>query len=338
MELIYIRTDGMGNVSSGYLSNFEAAFAISTDIDYVTNNFTLTMAIPEDEEDVLYEENLISTIVFVDGTEYGGEIKGYTIDEEANTITYTGRTWRGTMSQYVIEPPSGQDYLVVSGNLADSLALLPWSDYIDIAPTDYSGGSFQFDRYIKVFEGATKLLKAADSSLRIGLVFESSGSSGTVTLTVQPARDLASLIEVSQDYNDRVSLKITRDDSTPKVLICLGQGELKNRQVVKLYADDDWNVSTTPIVGAYPVETYDYSSSTALEADGRKQFAELIANHEKIELTIDDLDVRLSDIISGKDILTGQTVKAEITSITWRCTNYGEYQEESYEYRTEVLI
>ena len=338
MDLIYIRTNEDSTVDSGFLTNFESTFVVSTDVDYVTNKFEVTVPLPTEKADLLWTENGISSILFVEGTEYGGLIEGSVIDIEQNTITYTGRTWRGNLDQWIVEPPAGQDYLIVSGNLADSLRLLPMGSYISVQNTAYTGNSFQFDRYCTTFEGATKLLTAAQANLRMGIEFVSNGNTGVANLSIVETRDLTSLVEVSQDYNDQINLKITRDGNTPKHLICLGQGELKDREVVNLYADDEWNISTTPIVGAYPVAVYDYSSSTALQADGTKYFKELIHNHEQIEVTINDLDIKLSDIIAAKDILTGEEVSAEITSITWRCANYGDYQSESYEYQTRVLL
>ena len=338
MDLIYVRTDGDGITTSGFLTNYEATFDVSTDLDYVTNKFEITTALPTSKEGLLWAENEISTIIYVEGTEYGGEISGSEISIADNTIKYTGRTWRGCLDQWIIEPPAGQDYLVVSGNLAESLRLLPMGEFISVSDTPYVGGTYQFNRYIKTFEGATNLLTAAQSNLRMAFRFVSDGESGTAWLDVVEARDMRNTVEVSQDYNDKIQLTITRDGNTPRELICLGSGELKDRQVLKLYADSDWNVSTTPIVGAYPVEVYDFSSSEDLAADGRKHFLELIHNHEQIEVTISDLDIRLSDIIGAKDILTGETVSAEITSIIWRCTNYGDYQVENYEYKTRVLM
>lgn len=338
MDLIFVRTDADGTTTSGFLTNYEATFDVSTDLDYVTNNFEITMMLPTDKSGLLWAENEISTFVYVEGTEYGGEITGSQISIADNTIKYTGRTWRGCLDQWIIEPPTGQDYLVVSGNLADSLRLLPMGDFVSVSDTPYVGGTYQFARYVTTFNGATNLLTAAQSNLRMAFRFESDGDSGTAWLDVVEARDMRNTVEVSQDYNDKIQLTITRDGNTPRELICLGSGELKDREVVKLYADEGWNVSTTPIAGAYPVEVYDFSSSEDLTADGRKHFLELIHNHEQIEVTISDLDIRLSDVIGAKDILTGETVSAEITSIIWRCTNYGDYQVENYEYKTRVLM
>lgn len=339
MDLIYIRNRN-GTYDSGYLHHYEVDFDVTSDLENTTNDFELKMPLPKDANDLYWLENQISSFIYVEGTEYGGEILGSTIDLEGNTVSYTGRTWRGTLDQYVIEPPAGQDYRIVSGNLATILNDLPKNDKLTYAPTLYTIGSFQFDRYIKVFEGATKLLSACDNDLRLVFSFEQTANqyTGVITAEIAPKRDLTDLVEVSQDYNDKVQLKITHDSQTPRHLICLGQGELHARQVVHLYADEDWNVSTTPIAGSYPVEIYDYSSSTSLEADGRKKFAEYIGNHEQIDVSIDDLDVQLGDIIAAKDNITGETVTAEITKIVYKCTDYGTYQQESYEYQTKVRI
>ena len=338
MDLIYVRTDQHGVQTSGYLSNYEIAFDITTDVDYPTNKFELTMVLPESGDDLLWAENSISSIIYIDGTEYGGEISGSVIDIASKTIKYTGRTWRGCLDQWIVEPPAGQDYLIVSGNLADSLRLLPMGDYIEVENTTYTGGTYQFERYCTTFSGVTGLLGDAQADLRAHIEWESNGYGGAAKLSVVPARDLRNTVEVSQDYNDQIQLKITKDGDTPRELICLGRGELHEREVIKLYADEDWNISTTPIAGAYPVDSYEFAASDDLLGDGRKHFLEVIHNHEQIEVSINDLDVQLSDIIGAKDILTGEFVSAEITSITRRCTDYGDYQTESYEYRTKVLL
>jgi hypothetical protein len=211
-------------------------------------------------------------------------------------------------------------------------------DWIEVANTSYTGGAYQFNRYIPTFEGATNLLTAAQSNLRMAFNFESDGYGGKAILNIIEARDRRNEIEVSQDYNDKIQLKIVRDGNTPRHIICLGQGELHEREVIHLYADEDWNVTQTPIAGAFPVEAYDASATEDLLGDGTKYFKELIHNHEQIEVNINDLDIQLSDIIGGKDVLTNETVSAEITTIVWRVENYGEYQSEVYEYKTRVLL
>ena len=339
MELMYIRNRN-GTYDSGYLSGYEVDFDISTENADDTNDFALSMPLPADTAGLLFLEGEISSIIYIDGTEYGGEILGSEQDIAENKITYTGRTWRGTLDQYIIEPPAGQDYLVVSGNLATILRALPMSSYIQVEDTTYSSGSFQFNRYIKVHEGARSLLANVDPSLRLMLSFSQTDGAytGITSLSIKPANDISDLIEASQDYSDRIKLKMTYDHKTPRHLICLGQGELHEREVIHLYADADWNVSQTPIAGAYPVDAYDYSSSENLLSDGKKHYAELIANHRQIEVSVSDIEVGLGDIISAKNQLTGESIKAEISNIIYHCTDDGRVQTESYQYKTKVRI
>ena len=241
------------------------------------------------------------------------------------------------MSQYIIEPPSGEDYRTVSGgtNLAAALSALPMHPVVEVNSTEYAlGRSFQYNRYVTVHEGATRLLKAADPSLR--MKFEYVESTGKVNLTIAEAEDRTDLIEISQDYDDKVKLMITRDSNTPKHLICLGSGELSEREVVHLYADSSWNVSQTAISGAYPVETYDYSGSASLLTDGMKHFKELIEQHTQIEVSVEGLELNLSDIIAARERITGEYVTAEINRIIWKCSDRGIYKKESFQYSTKI--
>lgn len=338
MDLMFIRHDAEGElIDAGYLTRYDAAFDITTDLEYLTNEFELTTALPNCAEDLLWSENGNSTMIFVEGTEFGGIITGSETNLDANEIKYSGWTWRGMLQNYIIEPPAGQAYLTVSGNLADIISALPMPSFIEVAPTTYSTQSYQFNRYVTTYKGVTQLLASVDPQLRLSLSFESDMDSGTVTLEIIEARDLRNLIELSQDYG-QIDLQITYDSSTPRHLICLGSGELQEREVIHLYADADWNISQTPILNAYPTETYDYSSSEDLLKDGTKHFEELIANHQQIEVSISGLGVQLSDIIAAKDNLTGEGVEAEITSIIYRCSDRETYQTESYEYKTKTLM
>jgi len=339
MDLMYIRNRD-GQYDSGILSNFKIDVDISTDTEYVTNDFELQMNIPDDAEELYYVENEVSTIIYAEGTEFGGEITGYKIDVGEGLIKYTGRTWRGLLEEWIIEPPAGQDYKVVSGNLAASIRTLPLPSVIEVQDTTYSGNRFQFDRYCTTFAGITKLIQAANPDLRIAIDFEQDAGAytGKARLSIVPVRDMTNMVEVSQDYNDKIQLQMTRDGKTPRHLICLGKGELHEREVIHLYADSNWNITRTAIAGAHPVETYDFSASEALLADGTKHYQELISNHKQIDVQISGLDVRLGDIISARHHLIEEDIQAEITKIIWHCENFGNYQVESYEYKTKVRI
>lgn len=337
MDLIYITAADGTPTRMGFLKHYEADFEIGSTAE-ANNDFEIKMEIPE-REDLLFIENEISTRVFVEGTEWGGEITGTIFDLEDGTVTYTGRTWRGTFDQEIIEPPAGEDYRIVSGNISEILRGLPIRPYMAVQDCGYSIGSLQLDRYIRTREGISAIFQKADADLRLRLVYELyDGYEGHVLVYVEPKANLTDQIEVSQDYNDKIHLRITRDGNTPKRMICLGRGELKDREVLNLYADDDWNISTTEQGAAFPVEIYDYGSSEDLEADGRKKFAEAIGNHRQIEVSISDLDIELGDIISARDHITGEQIEAEISGIVWKHSDYGDYSSESFEYKTKVRL
>ena len=338
MDLIYIRYDVSGNlIDSGYLSRYDAAFDITTDLEYLTNTFSLTMKLPDSGEGLLWSENGNSTIIFEEGTEYGGVISGSKPNIANNTIEYTGYTWRGMLMGYIIEPPAGQAYLTVSGNIADIINALPIGDYIEAEETTYTTGTYHFNRYVTTYKGITQLLAFANPDLRMSFAFESNGDTGKAYLSIVEARDLRDLVELSQDYG-KIDLQITYDHSTPRHLICLGQGELTEREVIHLYADSDWNITQTEIPDAYPVDVYDNTSTENLLEDGISHFEELIANHEQIDVSATGLGIQLSDIIAAKDNLTGEYASAEITSVVRRISDRGTYQTESYEFKTKVLL
>ena len=79
MELIYKKTaDGV--TTEGFLRNYEADFDITTEAESPTNDFEIIMPLPSSASDMLYLENQISTIVYADGSEFGGIISGYSIN------------------------------------------------------------------------------------------------------------------------------------------------------------------------------------------------------------------------------------------------------------------
>ena len=63
-------------------------------------------------------------IWYVKDEEYGGIVDDVKVDTEKSKVYYSGRSWRGVLEKKVIRPDTGKDYLVVSGDANDILALL----------------------------------------------------------------------------------------------------------------------------------------------------------------------------------------------------------------------
>ena len=60
--------------------------------------------------------------IYIPDTEFGGIVKEIESDTNNEVIYVRGYTWRGQMGKKVIEPPSGQDYKTISGELNACIA------------------------------------------------------------------------------------------------------------------------------------------------------------------------------------------------------------------------
>ena len=100
-------------------------------------------------------------------------------------------------------------------------------------------------------------------------------------------------------------------------LICLGQGNLSERTVINLYADENGNVSQNPhYVGLDEIaEVYDYSNVES-EEELLKSGIDKLLEYQKagsIEITIENSEKDVGDIVGGEEVVTGLKISGEIT-------------------------
>lgn len=298
MDMIYANTSGS---ELGFLTH------CSLDLDIGdTNDFEITHRSKEKLLDFGYS-------VYVNGTEYGGIISRIEVDTSSNKITYSGKTWRGLLEYYIIKPTSGADYRVVSGTVSGIIQALITefgiSGLYSVTASAVTVSNFQFDRYCTFLSGITKMLKSVNCRLNI------SCSNGSVSLAAVPITDYSDTLEYSQDSN--INFKVEDDRGGINHLICLGCGQLQNRQVIDLYLQSDGTIGTTKYYSGISerAEVYDFSnveSAAELEKSGREHFQELM-NSQKLEMSIGDIEVELGDIVGGRERITGMSMKAAIT-------------------------
>lgn len=252
--------------------------------------------------------------IYIQGTEYGGIIDAVESDTANAEVTYSGRTWHGILNSHIFLPDAGQDYLTVSGEANAVLASLVkrcgLDDLFTVSAED-SGITIpttQMNLYIEGYSGICKVLQKAGAKLLIRY-----GASG-------PELSAAKIADYSQDGVDSDVMDFTAKRSKGKVnhLICLGKGELKNRLIVHLYADEEGNISTTQsLFGANEyATTYEYSSvddAEELTENGKDRFAELQAQDE-LNVTINDTSelYDIGDIVGASDSTTGISVAVTI--------------------------
>lgn len=279
--------------------------------------------IPRDE---WRPEYTFGNVFYVKDTEYGGIIGEVDTSTAEDTISLLGRTWRGMLDKKIIRPPTGQDYKRASGELNAVLGELiteQFDDYFVVSQDDtgVSLTNYQFDRYCTLLTGVTKMLQSVGCRLRITYKQQERGQPGYVELSAVPVVDYSEQIELSQDSQLNFTFKNCRNGVNH--LICLGKGELQDRQVIDLYVQEDGSIGSEPYyTGIQEIaETYEDTSSETdeLEEKGREKLLELM-NSTSFSMDVETLnmDVAIGDIIGGRDYLTGLYAKKPIVRKIYR--------------------
>ena len=298
MELIYADTNGS---EIGFLTDFNLDLDIGS-----TNDFEIAMIANEKIMDFGWK-------IYANNTEYGGIISKIDVDTASNRIAYSGQTWRGILNNYIISPPSGSDYLTVSGNVSTIISGLISGFGINnlyaVAASTATVTDYQFDRYCTLLTGIDKMLKSVDCRLNVVC------NNGAVTLSPVAIHDYSAELEYSQDSN--INFRIQDNRNGVNHLICLGQGDLRDRQVLNLYLLADGTIGTTQYYTGLSerADVFDFpavESLDELEKFGRERFA-LLLNSQKMEMTIGDIAVELGDIVGGRERITGIYMKRPIT-------------------------
>ena len=279
----------------------------------VLKDYALDLAFGKDENDFECEVDIESNccsedfLLYIEGTEYGGIVDTIKIDTEAKKLTYCGRTWTGILGSKVLKPDAGEDYLIVNGEtntVLRGLIARMGLDGLFAASVDDSGivvSNYKFNRYTDGYTGILKMLESVNAKLKIKY------NGGSVVLSAEP------LIDYSQNEefdSSQVSFSVEKHYNMVNHLICLGSGELSERQVVHLYADAEGNISTTQsIFGVDEVEkTFDYpnaESADDLVDRGKERFEEL-RNLDTINIDFDaNQDYDIGDIVGARENLTG---------------------------------
>lgn len=285
---------------------------MDADIDFAvgSDENDYEIKIRRDQWDKLY---VYGNIFYIKNTEFGGIIGRKKVNTAEDTISLYGRTWRGKLDKKVIRPPAGQDYRKVSGELNSVLNTLTteqFNDYFVVsqADTGVTVTNYQFDRYCTLLAGITKMLKSVGYKLHIEYVQQERGQPGYVELSAVPIVDYSEQIELSQDSR----LNFTFDETKNGVnhLVCLGKGELQDRQVIDLYVGQSGSIGTTQYyTGVQEVaEVYENTSAETeeLKEKGREKLQELM-NSTSFSMDVEalDMEVEIGDIIGGRDYTTG---------------------------------
>lgn len=260
--------------------------------------------------------------VFIKDTEFGGILGEVGSNTSSNTLIWKGYTWRGLLEKKVIVPPAGEDYYIAQGELNSIIRNLiePMFGGVFRVPDIDTGVSvkFQFDRYCTLLKGLTKMLKSKGYRLDIRYNQGEPNGSGWVDVQAVPIVDYSEQIELSQD--SKLNFSMSEKKNGINHLIVLGKGELKDRIVIHLYAQEDGSIGTEPYYEGIDelTEVYDNSSAETeeLEEMGRDEFLKRM-NTKTFEMDVEALgiDVNIGDIVGGRDYITGMYMAKPLENI-----------------------
>lgn len=283
--------------------------------------YELDLAFGADENDfecTVTAENHVcenGSLLFFEGTEYGGMVDAIESNTATDDVIYSGRTWHGMLNSKVLEPDAGESYLVLNGEANTVLAsLVQRMGLTDLfSASDEDSGitikSYKMNRYILGYDGIMKMLASAGAKLKIKF------SDGVAVLSAHPVKDYTKDEEFDSDL---VPFTAKRNYKSVNHLVCLGSGELSNRLVVHLYADEEGNIShTQTFTGIDEITSiYEYSQiseESELIAEGKAKFKELLATDEiVIDFDADSDEYDVGDIIGAVDNVTGLSAHATI--------------------------
>jgi len=266
-------------------------------------------------------------LLYAEGSDVGGVVRGFESETDSDLFSIVGDTWTGVLERHVIGPPSGSDYLTISGEARDCVAqvvALTGLTSLYVVDERRTGISFTHTftgsrdeaesdagRYMGAWSAIWQMM--LDHGLSVSFAWD--GAAKKVRMVVGRRADRTS----DEEQQAGVSkLGITRKDVTNH-LICLGQGNLKERTRVDLYIDGKGNVSKTQTFKGLDelADVYDDSAAedaSKLEEDGRKKFAEIWKDHEQITDTASKgLQLNLGDLVGGTDERSGISATAIIS-------------------------
>lgn len=251
---------------------------------------------------------------------YGGVVDDVKIDTYNNVVTYSGRTLQGVLAQKVVQPNQGEDYLIVSGNVKNVLESLITRHYLSALVVVDDGvnkniNSYQFDRYTDLYKGINKMLKANGMKLNIYFFNKMIHISAV------------DLVDYSQDEewdSSQLSFVIEKAQNYVNHLICLGKGELKEREVIHLYRAKNGQIGSTQeyFNDEEICEVYDNSSTEELEADSRKHFEEVIQKVMSVDMNFkNNQSYDIGDVVGMRESLTNTFITRSIVKCILKLQN-----------------
>jgi len=310
MDLIYVNTSKDESILTDYtldiaFGNDENDFEIKCNINNNVLDYQYLFYVSEEDKE----------------SQYGGIIDSIVVNTKDNTITYGGRSFQGILSSKIIQPDNGQDYYVVSGNVCNvARSLISRVGLDDLFVVNNSSSksivSYQFDRYIDLYTGIKKMAKTLNLKVKMAYF------DGHIYINFNE------IVDYSDDEewdSSQMTLTVSNSKNYVNHLICLGKGELKDREVIHLYRDNNDSIVSTKYYDKLDeiCNVYENTSTDTLLEDSTTHFKEII---EDIKNTSIDFDAKeynydIGDVVGVRENLTNTFVRREIVKTILKIAN-----------------
>lgn len=279
----------------------------------VLHNYKLDMAYGFDENDFELSVNITNHVcgegflIYAEGTEYGGVIRRIKVKTATDELVYKGDTWHGILTKKILEPPAGEDYLICNGEANAVLAQL--IDTMGLSGLYRAAGNnsgltisgYQMHRYTNGYDGIKNMLSSVDGKLNITF------KNGFVELSANPLVDYSQNDEFD---SSQINFDVEKNYKKTNHVICLGQGDLKEREVMHLYADTAGNISETQTQFGLDEVSAVYENVNAATAEELKnggiEFLQKAWDSDSLQVDFDANRVYdIGDIVGARENVTG---------------------------------
>lgn len=229
--------------------------------------------------------------------EYGGIIER---SDDGTEYRRTGYTWRGLLSQWLIEPPAGADYYVVSGDINTIVGnivkgVLGGFFSAETGEIGVKVSNYQFPLHCTVLDGLMGLCEVHNCKLYIRNTIEN----GALKVIVSARAAVHKILSETA-----FSATITVSEMGINHLVCWGKGELKERIRKDLYLQPDGSVTYSQYYTGFKerqavYENSSYESEEKFLNDAIKRLKEL-ASFTKMTITHVTADADVGDFLLAK--------------------------------------
>lgn len=293
MDLIYTNA---AREEQGIIMNY------TLDLEESIESESCTFEIGMASEDNLLE---VGSLVYIEHTEFGGIVDALMVDTEAQTITATGRTFRGILGSKIILDPTERT-MDANAILSSLISTYHLTSLFSVSTATSATITHSFTRYMKLYEAIERML--SDNGLKLDVKY--SLSEHKAILSAVPIDDYSNEAELT---SDRFAFKLRTGINPANHSIAVGasgapvqrylwpDGSIKltqyytdDKEIVRVDVDEDETDQQKLIEKAIELLTEDNDVNS-------------------LSISVADLNADIGDKFTALDIQTGLSMTQYVT-------------------------